>query len=62
MPVIQSSKSMSFKLWVFKEPLYINSFGILEPSNYSRKLVADLILVHLVAFDNQMNRIGYGKG
>ena len=62
LPVIQSSKSMSFKLWVFKEPLYINSFGILEPSNYSRKLVPDLILVPLVAFDNQMNRIGYGKG
>ena len=62
LPVIKSSKSMSFKLWAFKEPLYINNFGILEPNNSKKELVPDLILVPLVAFDNQLNRIGYGKG
>ena len=29
LPVIESSKNISFKLWGFKEPLYINNFGIL---------------------------------
>ena len=38
LPVIKSSNKMSFKLWVFKEPLYVNKFGILEPKNSKKKL------------------------
>ena len=53
---------MSFKLWVFKEPLYVNKYGILEPKNSKEQITPDLIMVPLVAFDNQLNRIGYGKG
>ena len=53
---------MNFKLWSFKEPLYVNNFGILEPNNSKKEIIPDLILVPLVAFDNQLNRIGYGKG
>ena len=62
LPVIRSSGKMSFKSWVFKEPLYVNTFGILEPRNSNKEIVPDLIMVPLVAFDNQLNRIGYGKG
>ncbi len=32
LPVISSSKSMSYKLWSCKEPLYVSKFGILEPN------------------------------
>ena len=53
---------MCFKLWIFKEPLYMNNFGILEPKNSKTEVVPDLVLVPLVAFDRQLNRIGYGKG
>ena len=53
---------MSFKSWIFKEPLYMNNFGILEPKNSKIEMIPDLILVPLVAFDKQLNRIGYGKG
>ena len=62
LPVIKSSNKMSFKLWVFKDPLYVNQFGILEPKNSKRKIIPDLIMVPLVAFDKRLNRIGYGKG
>ena len=62
LPVIKSSNVMSFKSWTFKEPLYINKFGILEPENLNKELIPDLILVPLVAFDSGLNRIGYGKG
>ena len=62
LPVIESSKNISFKLWGFKEPLYINNFGILEPKKTNSEIVPDLILVPLVAFDDKLNRIGYGKG
>jgi len=62
LPVIKSSNKMSFKSWVFKEPLYVNQFGILEPKNSKKQVIPDLIMVPLVAFDNRLNRIGYGKG
>ena len=62
LPVVTSSSSMSFKLWVFKEPLYVSQFGILEPESSKKGIIPDLIMVPLVAFDSQLNRIGYGKG
>ena len=62
LPVIKSSNKMSFKLWIFKEPLYVNKFGILEPNNLGKEIIPDLIMVPLVAFDKKLNRIGYGKG
>ena len=62
LPVIRSSNLMSFKPWIFKDPLYVSKFGILEPENSKKEIIPDLIMVPLVAFDNQLNRIGYGKG
>ena len=62
LPVIKSSNQMSFKSWTFKDPLYVNKFGMLEPKNSKEKIIPDLIMVPLVAFDNHLNRIGYGKG
>ena len=62
LPVIKSSTEMCFKPWVYKEPLYINSFGIPEPHNLKKEIIPDIILVPLVAFDGLLNRIGYGKG
>ena len=62
LPVIKSSNAMSFKSWIFKEPLYVNKFGILEPKKSKKKIIPDLVMVPLVAFDKKLNRIGYGKG
>ena len=62
LPVIRPSGKMSFKFWVFEEPLYVSKFGTLEPKNSNKEVIPDLIMVPLVAFDNQLNRIGYGKG
>ena len=62
LPVIKPPNKISFKPWVYKEPLYVNKFGILEPKNSKRQIIPDLIMVPLVAFDNHLNRIGYGKG
>ena len=62
LPVIKSSNKMSFKSWIFKEPLYVSKFGILEPNNLGKEIIPDLIIVPLVAFDRKLNRIGYGKG
>ena len=62
LPVIKSSGKMSFKSWIFKEALYVNKFGILEPVNSEKENIPDLIMVPLVAFVRNLNRIGYGKG
>ena len=62
LPVIRAKNLMSFKLWTFKEPLYVNKFGILEPNNSKKKIIPNFIMVPLVAFDRHLNRIGYGKG
>ena len=62
LPVVQSSTSMRFKSWIIKEPLYVSKFGILEPENLKKEIIPDLVIVPLVAFDDQLNRIGYGKG
>jgi len=62
LPVVKSSNKMSFKSWVFEDPLYVSKFGILEPNNLEKEIDPDLVMVPLVAFDNRLNRIGYGKG
>ena len=53
---------MSFKIWIPNEPLYVSKFGTLEPKNTNKEFIPDLIIVPLIAFDNKLNRIGYGKG
>ena len=62
LPSIRPLGKMSFKTWIFREPLYVNTFGILEPKSSNKEIVPDLIMVPLAAFDNKLNRIGYGKG
>ena len=52
---------MDFYRWSFDDPLKINKYGIPEP--FSKKLIyPDILLVPLVAFDKDLNRLGYGGG
>ena len=53
---------MKFVSWKFSEPLIVNKFGFLEPEKNKKKIIPDLILVPIVAFDKFKNRLGYGKG
>ena len=62
LPIINSGSAMSFGNWIFKEPLYVNKFGMLEPKKSGKAIIPDIIMVPLVAFDSKLNRIGYGKG
>ena len=41
--------------------LFLNNYGIPEPK-ISKKLVPSVMLVPLLAFDENKNRLGYGKG
>ncbi len=62
LPVIEKKNLMNFKLWKFHEVLKVNKYGIPEPNLFKKKMVPDLILVPLVAFDKNCNRLGYGAG
>ena len=60
-PVIKKSNSMELFKYSFKEPLKINKYGIPEPIK-KKKLIPNILLVPLVAFDKNLYRIGYGGG
>ena len=61
LPVIKKNFQMDFYKWKFSEPLKINKYGIPEPE--AKNLVyPDILLVPLVAFDKNLNRLGYGAG
>ncbi|MDC0451777.1 5-formyltetrahydrofolate cyclo-ligase [Candidatus Pelagibacter sp.] len=61
LPVIKKNFQMDFHSWSFSEPLKINKYGIPEPEN--RNIVyPDVLLIPLVAFDKNLNRLGYGGG
>ena len=61
LPVIKKNKQMDFYLWKFKDLLKLNKFGIPEPEKI-KKVIPELILVPMVAFDKNLFRIGYGGG
>ena len=61
LPVINKNKQMDFYLWTFNDLLKLNKLGIPEPEKI-KKVIPELILVPLVAFDKKLFRIGYGGG
>ena len=61
LPKIKKNNQMNFYEWSFNEPLEINTYGIPEPIS-KKKVYPDILLVPLVAFDNELNRLGYGGG
>ena len=61
LPKIKKNKQMNFFQWSTSDPLAINKFGIPEPISKIVKY-PDVLLVPLVAFDRNFNRIGYGGG
>ena len=61
LPKIKKNNKMDFFSWSIKEPLIVNKFGIPEPLSNEIKY-PNILLVPLVAFDKDLNRIGYGGG
>jgi len=61
LPKIKNNFLMDFFEWKLNEPLTINKYGIPEPSS-NKSRYPDIILVPLLAFDKNLNRVGYGGG
>ena len=61
LPVIKKNFQMDFYSWSFSDLLRINKYGIPEPEP-KKMIYPDILLIPLVAFDKNLNRLGYGGG
>ena len=61
LPKISKDSRMNFFFWSTKDPLNINKYGIPEPIT-NKIIYPDILLVPLVAYDKNYNRLGYGGG
>ena len=61
LPVIKKNFQIDFYRWSFFDPLKVNKYGIPEPET-KNIVYPDVVLVPLVAFDRNLNRLGYGGG
>ena len=61
LPAIKKNFQMDFYPWSYSEPLKINRYGIPEPET-KNIVYPDVLLIPLLAFDKNLNRLGYGGG
>ncbi|MDC0429710.1 5-formyltetrahydrofolate cyclo-ligase, partial [Candidatus Pelagibacter sp.] len=61
LPIVKKNNQMNFFKWSRNDPLKINKYGIPEPVS-SKILYPDILLVPLLGYDNNLNRLGYGGG
>lgn len=61
LPKISKNNMMNFFKWSLDDPLKINKYGIPETIS-NKKVKPSVLLIPLVAFDNKLNRLGYGGG
>ena len=61
LPVIKKNYKMDFYKWNIDDPLTVNQYGIPEPIS-NNIIYPDVILIPMVAFDKNLNRLGYGGG
>jgi 5-formyltetrahydrofolate cyclo-ligase len=62
LPIIKKNFQMDFYDWSFSDLLKVNKYGIPEPEMNKNIVYPDILLIPLVAFDKNLNRLGYGGG
>ncbi len=61
LPKIEKKSQMEFYKWYKNDPLLLNKYGIPEPMT-TKRVYPDILFIPLVAFDKELNRLGYGGG
>ena len=61
LPITKKGNKMDFFEWSSEQPLAISKIGIPEPFS-KKKVYPDILLVPMLAFDEQKFRLGYGGG
>ena len=63
LPVVKAqSRSLLFKEWDLKDKLKRGKLGNLEPFYNASDFLPQLIIVPMLMFDKNLNRLGYGGG
>jgi 5-formyltetrahydrofolate cyclo-ligase len=63
LPVVLKPKTpLEFRRWLASSDMREGPYGILEPGPDAKAVRPDLMLVPLLAFDRNGNRLGYGGG
>ena len=63
LPVVKAqSRSLLFKEWDLKDKLKRGKLGNLEPFYNASAFLPQLIIVPMLMFDKNLNRLGYGGG
>ncbi len=60
--VVGRDEPLVFRRWGFGDPLEVGSFKIEQPTAEAPTIVPDALIVPLLAFDADCNRMGYGAG
>jgi 5-formyltetrahydrofolate cyclo-ligase len=60
--VIGRGQPLAMRIWSFGAPLKTGVWGICEPSAQAETVFPDILIVPLLAFDRNGQRIGYGAG
>ena len=56
------NKFINFKKWDPKDQLIQGPFGTLEPSKTELCILPQILVVPMLLFDREFNRLGYGGG
>jgi 5-formyltetrahydrofolate cyclo-ligase len=62
LPKMCPGPALKFKEWAPNLPLMPGKFGVHEPAEEQPELLPSFVLVPLLAFDREGNRLGYGAG
>ena len=63
LPVVEAKAApLVFRAWMPGDQLVQHRFGMAEPPREAPALVPDIVVVPLLAFDRQGQRLGYGGG
>lgn len=65
LPMLMNDQTLQFALYEPNDELVLNQYGIPEPQANAKRMMAselDVVMMPLVAFDRQGNRLGMGGG
>jgi 5-formyltetrahydrofolate cyclo-ligase len=62
LPTLADGPMMTFRRWSPGDPLVSSTWGGVQPSETAAAVSPDVIVVPLLAFDADLNRIGQGGG
>ena len=62
LPVLRDNNMMHFHEWNMGDILKINKYGMIEPAVLTKPVIPEIMLLPMLAFDKNNNRLGYGGG